>query len=318
MNTTWTAAVACGLTLALVGAGEAAGRAPRTELNFLSGTEAGTYYALARDLERLAEEVVPDAGVDIDVVSSQGALQNAIEVFRHRTFHLAITQLDVASYLKVYAKENDEARRVVDGLQLVLPLFAEEVHLLARAPAKGLGALSGKRVAIGEAGSGVSVTAVVLLHLAGVQPAELLTLDGDGGLAALRRGQIDAMVVVAGAPMPFLAERVVASDGFVLAPVQLQPLPDQAPLATVYHPVVIPAGTYPWQAEPVTTVAVRSGVVTSGNAGCDAIGAMARMTIDNLAWLRQNGHPKWKSVVLDEKTLRGHPRLSPCVAKRLR
>jgi TRAP transporter TAXI family solute receptor len=228
-----------------------------------------------------------------------------------------MTQEDVAVYLGLFAKGDAEARRVVDGLQLVLPLFVEEVHLLTRGPARSLAGLSGRRVAIGPPGSGGSVTAMVLLHLAGVQPADLLALDTESALAALRRGQIDAMFLVAGAPVPALVERVAATDGFVLAPVKVEPIADQTALAAVYHPVTIPAGTYAWQAESVTTVAVQSGIVTSGNVECDAVGALVRVTIDHLDWLRQNGHPKWKTVVVDERALSSRPRLSPCVAKRL-
>ena len=339
------------------GGGGAAGRPARTELNILTGPESGTYFAVAKDLKRLAEEVVPEAGVDLDVVPSQGALQNALEVFRYRSIPLGITQLDIVAYLSIYGRGNDEARRVAEGLQVVLPLYQEEVHLLARGPVKSLASLTDKRVSIGPPGSGTHVTAMVLLHLAGVHPADVLTLDFSDALAALRRGQLDALFLVGGAPVPALAAEVMASDGLALVPVRLQPVSDEAPLAAYYLPArqsvaldtpdcarspgsppALPgdsrsetrsssrskrpgpslvARTYPWQPEPVGTVAVWSGIVTSGTEGCEAIGALARMSIDHLGWLRANGHPKWQSVALDDARLRALPRLSSCVARRL-
>jgi hypothetical protein len=68
---------------------------------------------VARDLERLTEEVASEEGVDLDVVPSQGASQNALEVFRRASIHVGITRLDVVSYLNIYARGNEEARRVV-------------------------------------------------------------------------------------------------------------------------------------------------------------------------------------------------------------
>ena len=309
--------VAWGLLLVGAGGASGAGRSPRTELNILTGPESGTYFAVAKDLKRLAEEVVPEAGVDLDVVPSQGALQNALEVFRYRSIPLGITQLDIVAYLSIYGRGNDEARRVAEGLQVVLPLYQEEVHLLARGPVKSLASLPDKRVSIGPPGSGTHVTAMVLLHRAGVHPADVLTLDFSDALAALRRGQLDALFLVGGAPVPALAAEVMASDGLALVPVRLQPVSDDAPLAAYYLPASLAPRTYPWQPEPVGTVAVWSGIVTSGTEGCEAIGALARMSIDHLGWLRANGHPKWQSVALDDARLRALPRLSPCVARRL-
>ncbi len=303
---------------ASLAAAQTVGFRPRTELTILTGSELGTYYAVARDLERLLEEVVPEAGVDLDVVPSQGALQNVIEVFRHQSIHLAITQLDVMAYLRLYGKEHEEARRVVEGLQLVLPLYDEEVHLLARPGIQGIAGLRGKRVAIGSPGSGTTVTALTLLHLAGVKPRDVHSLETSLALDALRKGELDALFVVVGAPARHLVEQVSAADRLNLLTIRLQPHPDDAALAAVYVPTTIPAGTYAWQERPVETVTIKSGVVASGTVRCEAIGAFARVAMDRLEWLRRNGHPKWQSVNLDPATILALPRLSPCVATRLR
>jgi TRAP transporter TAXI family solute receptor len=302
---------------ASVAATQGAGPRPRTELTILTGGESGTYYAVARDLERLLDEIAPDAGVDLDVVPTQGALQNAIEVFRHQSVHLGITQLDVGSYLSIYGGRNEEARRVVEGLQVVLPLYAEEVHLLARPGIQSIAGLRGKRVAIGAPGSGATVTALTLLHLAGVKPRDVQTLEMSRALDALKKGEIDALFDVAGAPVQRLVEQVSAGDRLSLLPIRLQPRPDDVPLAAAYVPAVIPAGTYPWQERAVETVTIRSGVVTSGTARCEAIGALARAAVDHLDWLRRNGHAKWQSVSLELPKILAIPRLSPCVAARL-
>jgi hypothetical protein len=35
------------------------------------------------------------------------------------------------------------------------------------------------------------------------------------------------------------------------------------------------------------------------NLDCDQVGRFAQILYENLGWLRENGHPKWKSVDLD-------------------
>ena len=304
---------------ASLAAAQGTGRRPRTELTILTGSESGTYYAVARDLERLLEEVVPEAGVDLDVVPSQGALQNAIEVFRHQAVHLGITQLDVVSYLSIYGKANEEARRVVEGLQVVLPLYDEEVHLLARPGIQSIAGLRGKRVAIGEPGSGATVTALTLLHLAGVKPRDVQTLEMARALDALREGR-DRRPLRRGRrprPAPGRAGLRGGSDSACCRSA-CSLTPDDAALAAAYLPTTIPAGTYPWQERAVETVTVQSGVVTSGTLQLRRDRRRSRaLAVDNLDWLRRNGHPKWQSVTLDRARILARSRLSPCVAKRL-
>src|SRR5262249_39791772 len=55
----WGGAVLGVVLAASLAAAQGPGFRPRTELLILTGSEQGTYYAVARDLERLAEEVAP-------------------------------------------------------------------------------------------------------------------------------------------------------------------------------------------------------------------------------------------------------------------
>lgn len=293
--------------------------ASRTELMVITGSESGTYYQMGRDVRRLLEEVVPEAGIELAVVPSQGALQNVIDVFRYSSIQLGFTQSDVLAYLEIYARGDPDARRAVGGLQVVGGLYDEDVYLVARPGINGLGDLTGKRIDIGPAGSGTTVTALVLLHLAGVEPRELVNFETGDAIAALRKGRIDAFFRVISTPAAYLTEGISASHGFVLVPVRLNPKPVDAPLAQHYTPTVIPAHSYPWLDHPVDTVRVRSTVVTAGlppgSPACDAIGRLAKILAEQREWLRQNGHPIWKELRREPATLLADPRVSPCVVR---
>ena len=296
--------------------------APRTELMMVTGSESGTYYTIGRDIKRLLDEVVPEAGIDLAVVPSQGALQNVIDVFRYRAIQLGITQSDVLAYLELYARGDADARRVVGGLQIVQRLYDEDVYLFARPGIGGLGDLTGKRVDIGPAGSGTTVSSLVLLHLAGVEPREIVNLvEPTAAITALRKGRIDAFFRVSATPADYLREGISVSHGFVLVPVRLNPKPGTEPLARHYTPSTIPARAYPWLDHPVDTVKIRTMLVTSGApAGspvCDAIGRLTRIVAEQGAWLQARGRYTWKDFPAAADVL-ADPRVSPCVAQAFR
>ena len=307
----------------LAGAQGAPGRPPRTELMMVTGSEYGTYYPMARDIKRLLDEVVPDAGIELAVVPSPGALQNVIDVFRYEAIHLGLTQTDVLDYLEIYARGDPDARRILGGLQIAGALYDEDVYLIARPGIRSLGDLTGKRVDIGLAGSGTTVTALVLLHLAGVQPREMVNFPQvTDAITALRKGRIDAFFRVTATPAQYLTEGISSSHGFVLVPIRLSPKPELARLAQHYRPAVIRAKAYPWLDHPVETVKVGVRIVKAGDVpgspACAAIGRLVEIIREHLPWLQENGHPKWKDVDRDPAELLADPRISPCVVQAYR
>ena len=77
----------------------------------------------------------------------------------------------------------------------------------------------------------------------------------------------------------------------------------------------IPAGTYPWQTTDISTVTVNVVLVAYDfrNHHCRTIGGVAGLIMENLDWLRFNGHPKWKTVDLNA-TVKGWERYR-CVSQ---
>ena len=123
----------------------------------------------------------------------------------------------------------------------------------------------------------------------------LLRIDTDEALAELKAGRIDAMFYVAGVPVTLLREGVTADDNLTLLPITNKSI-------TEFYPnVELPARSYPWQAQAVPTVAVKSVLVSFDfrRLDCDNVGRFAQILATNMGWLSDNGHPKWKAVKLD-------------------
>jgi TRAP transporter TAXI family solute receptor len=167
--------------------------------------------------------------------------------------------------------------------------------VLARPGIDNFDDLAGKRVAIGREGSGTYLTARLLFTVAEVAPREMVPIDTDEALAELKAGRVDAMFYVAGYPVKLFTEAVTEADKLALIQI-----PNKS-ITEFYPSVEIPAGTYPWQSQPVQTVAVKAVLISYDfqRRDCDLVGQLAKTVNDNLGWLVKNGHPKWKTVDLN-------------------
>jgi hypothetical protein len=261
----------------------------------VTGSEKGTYYQFGLNLQALAKQ----KGINLAVHPSRGSIENVFAVYQRPGVQMGIVQSDVLAF--VARVETDPVlKRIARKTKMIFPLYNEEVHLIGRPEITGFDDLADRRVAIGREGSGNFLTSRLLFRMAEVTPREMLTIDTDEALAALKAGRIDAMFYVAGFPVKLLSEGVAETDKLALIPITNKSITEFYPRAE------IPAGTYRWQTKAVDTVAVKSVLISFDyrRRDCDSVGRFAQTLFENRTWLVQNGHPKWRSVDLDYQ-LRG-------------
>ena len=267
-----------------------AGPASAVEMNLMTGREKGTYYQFGLNLQQL----VKSKDIELGVLPSTGSIENLYAVYQRPNTQIGIVQSDVLAFV-TRVQSNPMLVRIAQKTKLVFPLYNEEVHVLGKNGIADFDDLQGKRVAVGEDGSGTYLTARLLLEVTQIKPAQMVAVGTDEALARLKAGEIDAMFYVAGFPVKLFSDGVTESDRLALLPIT------NSKAAEFYQQIRIPAGTYPWQAAEVTSVAVKAVLVSYDfrNAHCDSVGILAKILYENLAWLRQNGHPKWQSVDLN-------------------
>jgi TRAP transporter TAXI family solute receptor len=283
---------------------------PPLEINIVTGNETGEYYSIAKDLEKLART----KNLDLDIIPTKGALQNVDNVFYYQSVALGITQGDILAFLNTFANKDEEVRRQAESIQVVLPLYKEQVHIITRQDIKSIEQLTGKRVSIGESGSGTSTTASTLMYQLNINPKKLETLDIKRGIDALRKKEIDALFYVVGIPAQVLQEQIFPDDNFHILPLTLPSQPDDEFLAKLYSKAVIPAKTYPWQTDKVETLSVQSFLFTVAEENCDRVTPVVKLIRENLSWLKENGDPVWKQVNLKDLSELGSTRISKCAA----
>jgi TRAP transporter TAXI family solute receptor len=278
-----------------------------SELGIITGGERGTYYQFGLNLQRLVKE----KGTDLSVYNSKGSIENIYAVYQKPGTQMGIVQSDVLAFV-ARVQSDPVLKRIAKKTKMVFPLYNEEVHLLGRREITDFDDLTDRRVAIGREGSGTYLTARLLFKVSEVVPKEMVLIDTDEALAALKAGHIDAMFYVAGFPVKLLTEGVTPADGLALIPITNKSI-------TEFYPrVEIPAATYAWQPQALPTVAVKAVLISFDfrRRDCDLVGQFAQTVSTNLAWLVKNGHPKWKAVDLDAP-LKGWEQYD-CVAKYLR
>ena len=277
----------------------APGGAQEFEKNILTGGPTGTYIQFGRDIA----EVADGCGLTLNVVESAGSLENFLGVRKRRFTQFGIVQSDVLEYLRTYAADDPDIARAIAGVRIAFPLYNEEVHLLARNDIESLSDLSGQRVAVGVEDSGTFLTASLVLDLAGVDPAERVTIGPDASLEQLLAGEIDAFFYVAGAPTRLFEDPAIDGERFHLVSIT-----DQV-LKAVYLPATIEAGTYPFQEGPVEGIAVKAVLMTYEydpgrnpyhRESCQAVTDISHLVLTRFSELRESGHPKWQQVDLND------------------
>jgi len=260
------------------------------DLGIITGSKKGTYYQFGLNLS----ELVKSRGIKLKVDDSAGSVQNVFAVYKTPGTQMGIVQSDVLAF--VAKIENDPVlKRIATKIKMVFPLYNEEVHLLANKEVVDFEDLADRSVAIGEEGSGIYLTARLLFESSDVKPRDMVPVGPVEALAMLKQGKIDAMFYVAGYPVKLFAEDVSPADGLSLVPITSKSILEFYPSAQ------IPAATYSWQEQAVSTVAVKAVLISYDFRGgnCENVGKVAKIINENLEWLKANGHPKWKSVDLN-------------------
>ena len=260
-------------------------------LGIISGGLAGTYVRIAADIASVVD-ALPSQQLRVLPIVGVGSLQNISDILNVRDVDVGIVQSDVLSFLR----QKPGLAGLEQNIGYVAKLYDEEVHILARPDIAGLADLAGKRVNVDLRGSGTALTASVIFDAVGIK-AELVNDDQDTALAKLKRGEIAALVYVAGKPARLFTD--LGGTGL-----HLLPIPLNAALLETYLPSRFDHADYPAlvaDGAGVETVAVGAVMAVYNWApGTERYTRLARFVdsfFDSLPALQSPPHhPKWRQV----------------------
>lgn len=252
-----------------------------------TGTPDATYFKIAQDLKGLAER----EGIVLNVIATNGSFEN-ISLLGNGKADLAIVQLDALRYF-ADAMRQEQGLDIFEKVKVVLNLYPEEIHVLARD--RNISAfyhLEKKRVSVGPQNSGSALTAELLFRVYDID-VQRFQYSPKGALERLEKGELDAMVFVGGAPVPFF-EKLDKPFHFVR-------LPRNDALGQIYQRKTLGKELYPWVDSGTETYAVHSVIVGLDRKDEKYIETLQRLILSVLNHkeeLESQGHPKWKNSLL--------------------
>ncbi len=274
-------------------------------IGILTGTNTGTYVQFGQNIAAVAKL----EGLNVEVVTTEGSVENIQRLIDNENAGMAIVQSDVLGYMR--NSKDPEINGIADKIRLIYPFYNEEVHVLANRSIQTFEQLNGKRVAVGSLGSGTRLTANNLFRLADINPSEKLSESTAKALTMLITKQIHAMIYVAGKPVKLFemldTENWSAELKTLIKDLHFLPLNNEA-FNNNYISSSISPEDYHFIKSPVDTVAIKSMLVSFDyssrqniyqNIRCDQLVQIDKAIRNNIDTLRENGHTKWKEVDLD-------------------
>ncbi len=181
--------------------------APPKKIIITTGGESGAYYRFA---QRYAA-ILAKNGITLEVQTSAGSLEN-LERLKSNAAQVGFVQGGVVPQREDPEADDDS------GLLSLGSLFYEPVWVFYRGDKvlTRLTELQGKRIAIGQEGSGIRQLAQQMLAVNEIEPGDqLLPLSGLTAAEELQQGRIDAAFVIAAESAPVI-QVLIRSPGIKL------------------------------------------------------------------------------------------------------
>jgi TRAP transporter TAXI family solute receptor len=248
-----------------------------------TGGVTGVYYPTGGAICRLVNKGRKEHGVRCSVESTGGSVYN-INTIREGELEFGVAQSDW-QYHAFHGTSKFADAGPFEDLRAVFSIHPEPFTVVARADAgvTNFEDLEGKRVNIGNPGSGQRGTMEVLMDALGWTTdnfALATELKAAEQSAALCDNQIDAMVYTVGHPSGSIQEATTACDS-VLVSVNGPTIDKLIEENSFYRKATIPGGMYRGNPDDVNTFGVGATFVTSADVSEEAVYTVVKSVFDN-------------------------------------
>lgn len=300
-------AAACGLLLTVASGAIAA---ERQSVTIGTGGQTGVYYEIGQSICRLVNRTPGPPALRCTAPATGGSVDNVNAIRAGRmAFGLAQsdTQFEALTGEPPFAEHGP-----MPELRAVFSLHAEPVTIVARDDSSiaTLADLKGRRVNVGNPGSGARATFEALMTALGWRMGDF-ALAGEWPATeqakAMCDGKVDAIVYTVGHPNGSITEALSACAAH-LVPVTGAAVDRLVADNRYYTAATIGAGTYAGASEDVATFGVVATVVSSSAVDEALVYAMVKAVFENLERLKQT-HPAL--TALEPQQMTGHGLSAP-------
>ncbi|MGM0984296.1 MAG: TAXI family TRAP transporter solute-binding subunit [Pseudomonadota bacterium] len=269
-----------------------------------TGGQTGVYYVVGQSICRLVNRL-EESDIKCNAPSTGGSVAN-INGIKSGQLDMGVAQSDVQ--YQAYNGTGNFEGDAFEELRAVFRVHGEPLTLLARADSgiEVLDDLEGKRVNIGNPGSGQRNTMEVVMEAKGWTEdtfALASQLDAAEQAAALADNNVDAMVYVVGHPNGSIQEATTTVDSRLI-PMNDEDIDSIVEEYPYYSKSTIAGGLYKGNPDPVDTFGVAATFVTTAEADEEIIYQTVKAVFDNFDRFKRL-HPAFENLEQEEMVSSG-------------
>lgn len=270
------------------------------QMIILSGPEKGSYNRFVNDIVTVLGE---KNGIRLINLPTGGSAYNFKKLADPNSADkIALIQSDYLNLMQAEDKLNNTNK--TGSIKVVLQLAKEEIQIVAKKSSglKKLQDLDKKKVIIGNEDQGSYATGKIIKDRSKVNWTSYYA-GYDLMLKQLSAGSADAGLIVGSAPVNILdVDPQVMVDGITMLE-----LDDFNGWAKYYENDTVYRGEYKWLDKDIPTFSVRTLLIVNESkltsAEKQTVAAIKSGIIQNLDFLRKQGHPKWKEFIIPDEAV---------------
>ncbi|WP_299935319.1 TAXI family TRAP transporter solute-binding subunit [uncultured Pelagimonas sp.] len=276
------------------------GAAAQEFISIGTGGVTGVYYPTGGAICRLVNKSRKEHGIRCAVESTGGSVYN-INTIKAGELEFGVAQSDWQYH--AYNGTSKFADNPFPEVRAVFSVHPEPFTLIVRADSgiTDFASLAGKRVNVGNPGSGQRATMEVVMGAHGIAMDDLaLATEYKGSEMAkqLCDGNIDAMIYTIGHPAAAIKEATTTCDA-VLVSVTGEAIDKLVADNPFYRKATIPGGMYAGTDGDTETFGVGATFVTSANVPENVVYVVAKSVMENIEDFRQL-HPAFANLKAEE------------------
>ena len=291
------------LKLSLVASLATAALSAQAEEKFITigtGGQTGVYYVVGQSICQLVNRDTAKTQIKCNAPSTGASVAN-LNSIAAKQMDMGIAQSDWQYH--AYNGSSSFEGKKNDKLRAIFSIHPEPFTVMARTDAKiaNFDDLKGKRVNVGDPGSGTRATMNVILKAKGwtdkefkvaseLKPAEMASVMCDNNL--------DAITYNVGHPNGALKEAAASCDA-QLVPVTGEAIDKLVADHSYYAKATIPGGLYKGSDNPTESFGVYATLVTSSDVDDDKVYAVVKAVFDNFARFKRL-HPAFENLKEEE------------------
>lgn len=273
--------------------------AQTTNLSFASGGTSGTYYPYASTVAQTWQKHIDGLSVN---VQATGASAENINLISKGEVDVAIVQNDVMKYaydgIETFAGEG----KATQNFATMATVYSEVCQIIAspKANIQSVADLKGKRVSVGDIGSGVESNAKQILAAYGLtfDDIKVQNLGFGDSASAIKDGTLDAVFITAGIPTTAVLELASTSDIDVVG-IDKETIDKLKSDYNYYADYTITKDAYKGMEADVMTVAVKATLIVRPDLDEEIVYQMTKALFENKEEITQ-GHNKGVELDVNE------------------